>query len=82
MEVEDSLFVTVFLLVFMSFLALFAILGNGIVLGIIARFKKLRTFPNILIANLALADFFNAFINTPVYLLYAVRKLIGLQERR
>ena len=72
MEVEDSLFVTVFLLVFMSFLALFAILGNGIVLGIIARFKKLRTFPNILIANLALADFFNAFINIPVYLLYAV----------
>ena len=75
MEVEDSLFVTVFLLVFMSFLALFAILGNGIVLGIIARFKKLRTFPNILIANLALADFFNAFINTPVYLLYAVLKV-------
>ena len=72
MEVEDSLFVTVFLLVFMSFLALFAILGNGIVLGIIARFKKLRTFPNILIANLALADFFNAFINIPMYLLYAV----------
>ena len=75
MEVEDSLFVTVFLLVFMSFLALFAVLGNGIVLGIIARFKKLRTFPNILIANLALADFFNAFINTPVYLLYAVLKV-------
>ena len=72
MEVEDSLFVTVFVLVFMSFLALFAILGNGIVLGIIARFKKLRTFPNILIANLALADFFNAFINIPMYLLYAV----------
>ena len=72
MEVEDSLFVAVFLLVFMSFLALFAILGNGIVLGIIARFKKLRTFPNILIANLALADFFNAFINIPMYLLYAV----------
>ena len=72
MEVEDSLFVTVFVLVFMSFLALFAVLSNGIVLGIIARFKKVRTFPNILIANLALADFFNAFINTPVYLLYAV----------
>ena len=72
MEVEDSLFMTIFVLVFMSFLALFAVLGNGIVLGIIARFKKLRTFPNILIANLALADFFNAFINIPMYLLYAV----------
>ena len=75
MEVENSLFMTVFVLVFMSFLALFAVLGNGLVLGIIARFKKLRTFPNILIANLALADFFNAFINTPVYLLYAVLKV-------
>ena len=71
MEVEDSLFMTIFVLVFMSFLALFAVLGNGLVLGITARFKNLRTFPNILIANLALADFFNAFINIPMYLLYA-----------
>ena len=54
MEVEDSSFMTIAVLVFMSFLALFAILGNGLVLGIIARFKNLRTFPNILIANLAL----------------------------
>ena len=75
MEVEDSSFMTFSVLGFMSFLALFAVLGNGLVLGIIARFKKLRTFPNILIANLALADFFNAFINTPVYLLYAVLKV-------
>ena len=75
MEVEDSLFMTFSVLFFMSFLALFAVLGNGLVLGIIARFKKLRTFPNILIANLTLADFFNAFINTPVYLLYAVLKV-------
>ena len=72
MKVEESSFMTIFVLVFMSFLALFAVLGNGLVLGIIARFKKLRTFPNILIANLALADFFNAFINIPMYLLYAV----------
>ena len=75
MEVEDSLFMTIFVLAFMSFLALFAVLGNGVVLGIIARFKNLRTFPNILIANLALADFFNAFINIPMYLLYAVLKI-------
>ena len=75
MEVEDSLFMTIFVLTFMSFLALFAVLGNGLVLGIIARFKKLRTFPNILIANLAWADFFNAFINIPMYLLYAVLKV-------
>ena len=84
MEVEDSSFMTISVLVFMPFLALFAILGNGVVLGIISRFKNLRTFPNILIANLVLADFFNAFINTPMYLLYAVLKVncIGLQERR
>ena len=75
MEVEDSLFMTIFVLAFMSFLALFAVLGNGVVLGIIARFRNLRTFPNILIANLALADFFNAFINIPMYLLYAVLKV-------
>ena len=72
MKVEESSFMTIFVLVFMSFLALFAILGNGLVLGITARFKNLRTFPNILIANLALADFFNAFISIPMYLLYAV----------
>ena len=75
MEVEDSLFITICALVFTPTLAVFAVLGNGLVLGIIARFKNLRTFPNILIANLALADFFNAFINTPVYLLYAVLKV-------
>ena len=63
MEVEDSLFMTICALVFTPSLAVFAVLGNGIVLGIIARFKKLRTFPNILIANLALADFFNPIIN-------------------
>ena len=72
MKVGESSFMTISVLVFMSFLALFAVLGNGLVLGIIARFKKLRTFPNILIANLALADFFNAFINIPMYLLYSV----------
>ena len=81
MEVEDSLFMTIFVLVFMSFLALFAVLGNGLVLGIIAQFKELRTFPNILIANLALADFVNAFINTPVYLLYAVLKVKWFTEK-
>ena len=63
MEVEDSLFMTICALVFTPSLAVFAVLGNGIVLGIIARFKKLCTFPNILIANLALADFFNPIIN-------------------
>ena len=75
MEVEDSLFITICALVFTPTLAVFAVLGNGLVLGIIARFKNLRTFPNILIANLALADFFNPIINLPMYLLYAVLKV-------
>ena len=75
MEVEDSLFMTICAFVFIPILAVFAVLGNGVVLGIIARFKKLRTFPNILIANLALADFFNPIINLPMYLLYAVLKV-------
>ena len=42
------------------------------VLGIVARFKKLRNYANILIANLALADLLNALINIPMYLLYSV----------
>ena len=75
MEVEDSLFMTIWAFVFIPILAVFAVLGNGVVLGIIARFKKLRTFLNILIANLALADFFNPIINLPMYLLYAVLKV-------
>ena len=60
------------ILVLLSIVAVFAVLGNGFVLGIVARFKTFRTFPNILIANLALIDFFNALINIPIYLLWAV----------
>ena len=40
-------------------------LGNGFVLAVIARFKSLRTVPNILVANLAFVDLFNAAINLP-----------------
>ena len=72
MEAEGFSTLTIFIFVLLSLIAVFAVLGNGFVLGIVARFKKLRTFPNILIANLALADFFNVFINIPMYLLYAV----------
>ena len=34
--------------------------------------KKLRTFPNILIANLALADLMNTLVNIPIYVLWGV----------
>ena len=60
------------MVILLSSLAVFSVLGNGFVLGIVARFKKLRTYANILIANLALVDLLNALINMPVYLLYGV----------
>ena len=60
------------MVILVSSLAVFSLLGNGFVLGIIARFKKLRTYPNILIANLVLVDLLNALINMPIYLLYGV----------
>ena len=75
MEVEDFSSITIFTLVILSLLTIFAVLGNGFVLGIIARFKKLRTFANILIANLALVDFSKALFNGPIYLLWGVLKV-------
>ncbi|KAJ7371221.1 hypothetical protein OS493_027335 [Desmophyllum pertusum] len=44
-------------------------LGNGFVLAIIARFKSLRTVPNILIANLAVVDLLNSAVNLPLHLI-------------
>ena len=75
MDVNSVAPITVCMFVLLILLAVLAILGNGFVLGIIARFKKFRTFPNILTANLALADFLNALINIPIYLLWAVLRV-------
>ena len=74
MDVDFSS-LAIFILVLLSIVAALAVIGNGFVLGIVARFKTFRTFPNILIANLALIDFFNALINIPIYLLWAVLKV-------
>ena len=49
-----------------------SVVGNGFVLAIIARFKLLRTVPNILIANLALVDMLNCLINMPIYIIYTM----------
>lgn len=49
-----------------------SVLGNSFVLVVIARFKSLRTVPNILVANLALVDLLNAVINLPLYMIYCV----------
>ena len=57
MDVDFSS-LAIFILVLLSIVAVLAVLGNGFVLGIVTRFKTFRTFPNILIANLALIDFF------------------------
>ena len=48
------------------------LVGNGFVLAVIARFKSLRTVPNILVANLLLVDLFNAAITVPPYMIYYV----------
>ena len=50
----------------------FAVFGNGFILAIVARFKSLRTVPNLLIANLALVDLLNAAINMPIHMIYTV----------
>lgn len=72
MDVQDFSATTILMVVLLPLLGAFAILGNGIILGIVARFKKFRTFPNILIANLALIDSLNALVNIPMYLLSGV----------
>ena len=53
-------------------LSLVAMFGNGSVVAVIARFKSLRTVPNILIANLSLVDLLNAAINMPLYVVSSV----------
>lgn len=72
MDVQDFSSSTILMVVLFPLLGVFAVLGNGSVLGIVARFKKFRTFPNILIANLALIDSLNALVNIPMYLLSGV----------
>ena len=72
MDVENFSSIKISMLILLPLVAIFAALGNGFVLAVIARFKKLCTFPNILIANLAFADIFNTLINVPVYFLWGV----------
>ena len=64
---QDYSSTTISLLVLLPLLVVFAVAGNVLVLGIIARIKKFRTFPNILIANLAFMDLLRALIEAPMY---------------
>ena len=63
-------------------LAIFSLFGNGLVFGIMARFKNLRTFPNILLANLSLGNFLNALINMPLFLLYEALRLSSFTGKK
>ena len=49
-----------------------AVFGNGSILAVIARFQSFRTVPNTLIANPAVVDLLNAFINMPSHMLYTI----------
>ena len=46
-----------------------SVLGNGFVLASIARFKSLRTVPNILVANLAVVDLLHVAVNLPFHMI-------------
>ena len=46
--------------------------GNATVGALLMRFKKLRTIPNILIANMALVDKLNSIINMPIFVLHSM----------
>ena len=72
LKMQEYSSTTISVLVLLPLLAVFAVAGNVLVLGIIARFKKFRTFPNILIANLAFMDLLRALIEAPMYLLWSV----------
>ena len=75
MYLEKPLSVTISMAVLLLLLAVSSAVGNGFVLAILARFKKLRNYANTLIANLALVDHLNSLINLPFYLLYGVLKV-------
>ncbi len=63
------LFTKVIMAVLRAILISASVLGNGLILAVIARFKSLRTVPNILIANLAVVDLLNVVINMPFYMI-------------
>ena len=51
--------------------------GNAAIGALLMRFKKLRTVPNLFIANMAMIDLLNAVINMPLYILYDVLQVLS-----
>ena len=72
MHPTKPLFAKVVMGLLTSILTSASVLGNGFIIAIIARFKSLRTVPNIFIGNLALVDLLNSAINLPIQLIYFV----------
>ena len=73
---------TISMVALLTSLAIFSVVGNGLVIGILARFKKLRTFPNILLANLSLGNLLNSLINIPLFLLYGAVQLSSFTGKK
>ena len=73
---------TISMVVLLPSLAVFSLIGNGLVIGILTRFKNLRTFPNILLANLSLGNFLNALINMPLFTLYGALRLSSFTGKK
>ena len=73
---------TISMVALLTPLAVFPLIGNGLVIGILTRFKNLRTVPNILLANLSLGNFLNALINMPLFLLYGVLQLTSFTGKK
>ena len=48
------------------------LIGNGAICFLIMRFRTLKTVPNILLANLAAADFFTTLVTLPPFVVYHV----------
>lgn len=64
-----SLFTKVIMNMLGGVLTCASVLGNGFLLASIARFKSLRTVPNILVANLAVVDFLHVSVNLPFHMI-------------
>ena len=73
---------TISMVALLTSLAIFSVVGNGLVIGILARFKKLRTFPNILLANLSLGNLLNSLINIPLFLLHGAVQLSSFTGKK
>ena len=58
-----------------------SIIGNSVICLLLIRFKKLRTVPNILIANLAVIDIINALTNMPLFIVWYICKVSYFKGR-